>query len=146
MMGVGSIMMVVPYSVIPFVGFVSVFVAFMACYFYRWRHKHDEEMVFHTKYLVRTSWWSSLILVLGIIIFGSIIFTNGDLTALNNLIKSSQAGVIPTENDIALMQINFVNANKKIIICAAIISLLPYPLYLFYRMVKGVKILIKKEG
>lgn len=145
-MGAGSLMMVIPFFVIPFVGLTCAFVAFMACYFYRWRQKNNEDMVFHTSYLIRTSWWSSLILVVGIIVFGSIIFGNGDMGSLNSLINSTQAGVIPTEEDILRMQIDLVEANKSLILIAGAVSLLPYPLFIIYRVVKGVKILTKKEG
>lgn len=146
MIGAGSIMMVIPYSFIPFAGIACAFVAWIACYMYRWRNRGNELYQFHTTYLIRTIWWSSLILMLGVIVFGSIIFGNGDMSAINAMMESAQRGVIADQADILRMQIEFVRANSEIIIGAGIFCLLPYPLFLMYRIVRGIRILTKKEG
>jgi uncharacterized membrane protein len=147
MIGAGSLMMLIPYSMIPYAGFACAFVAFISAYFYRWRYKNkDEMMVFHMNYLIKSVWIANLILIVGIIIFGSIIFSNGDMSAIHAMMASAEKGVIPNEGDILAMQLSFLYANKALILMAAVIGLLPYPLYLISRIFKGVRILIKKEG
>lgn len=147
MIGAGSLMMLIPYSMIPYAGFACTFVAFFAAYFYRWRYKHrDEMMVFHMNYLIKSVWIANLILLVGVIVFGSIIFSNGDLSAIHAMMASAEKGVIPNEGDILAMQLSFLYANKGLILMAATVGLLPYPLYLIIRIFNGVKILIKKEG
>lgn len=146
LIGAGSLMMVTPFSIIPFAGISCAFVGFIACYFYRWKHKDNEDIVFHTSYLIRTTWWSSLILLVGVIVFGSIIFGNGDTSMIDQMIKSAERGIIPNEGDIMRMQIQFVQTNQKLIMLAAIIALLPYPAFLLYRIIKGARLVVKKEG
>jgi len=58
----------------------------------------------------------------------------------------SNNGVVPDQGDIAKMQLHFFYANKSLIVKAGLFCLLPYPIYLLYRIIKGVKILTKKEG
>jgi len=143
MVGAGSIMMVVPYSMIPYAGIACALVGFIATYIYKFKNKGNELYQFHCRYLIRTVWISSLILMLGIIVFGSIIFLNGDMSAINDMMLSAERGVVPSEYDIYAMQMQFVIVNKSIIILAAVIALLPYPLYLIYRTIKGVRVLVR---
>ena len=145
LIGAGSLMMVIPASIILFAGIACALVGFFACYFYRWKYKADEAMVFHAGYLIRTTWWSSLILLIGLIVFGSIIFGNGDMGAINQMMQSAERGIVPNDADIIRMQLEFVQTNRTLIYIAAL-ALLPYPAFLLYRIVKGVKLLIKKEG
>ena len=140
---VGSILMVIPYGVLPFAGIACAFVGFIAAYFYKWRRKQDEKFVYHMRFIIRTGWWSSLILTIGVIVFGSIIYSNGDLSSIMNVMSAAERGIIPTENDIKLMQLQFVKDNLNLILMAAAIGLLPYPVYLIARMLQGVRQIIK---
>lgn len=144
MIGAGAIMTMIPYSFIPFAGMSCLIVAVFACYLYRFQYKGNQVMGFHTRHLIRTFWLSNIIIIAGIILFGSIIFLNGDMTALNTLFAAAEKGVIANESDVMRMQITFVHANEKLIKLAALISLLPYPFYLIYRVTKGIKILNQK--
>jgi len=135
---VGSILMVVPYSALPFAGIACAFVGFIAAYIYKWRCKNDDIMVYHMRFIIRTSWWSTLILMIGIFIFGSIIYSNGDLSPIISVMDAAQRGMIPSDNDIRVMQLQFVGQNLSLIITAAI-ALLPYPIYLIARMIQGVR-------
>ena len=142
LVGAGSIMMIIPISLVPFAGLACAIVGFISAYIYRWKYKTDDLYQFHCTYIIRTIWWSSFILTIGIIVFGSIIFLNGDMAPINSMMASAERGVVPTEYDIYKMQIDFVQLNKGIIMIAALIALLPYPAYLIYRTFKGVKKLL----
>lgn len=139
MITVGSILMLIPYGALPFAGMACAFVGFISAYFYKWRHKGNEVMQFHTKHIIRTSWWSSLILLIGVVVFGGIVYNNGDLSAINQAMQAAERGVIPTDGDIQRMQLQFVKDNMQLILIAAAIGLLPYPAYLITKMVQGVK-------
>ena len=144
--GAGAIMMMLPFGIIPFAGVACALVMFFAAYFYRWRKKGQDDYQFHMTHIIRTTWLSQLILLIGVILFGTIIFNNGDMTAIHGMMTMAENGVVPNDNDIALMQLKFVQANKSLIVITGIVCLLPYPLYLIYRIVKGVRFLTKKEG
>lgn len=142
MVFVGALMMLIPMSLIPYAGLACMSVGFISSYVYKWKNKHDEIMTYHMGYIVRTTWWSSLILLIGVGIFCSILISNGDLSAITNLMSNANNGVIPTENDIMVMQITFVKSNLKLITFAGGLCLIPYPVYLIYRAINGVRKLI----
>ena len=144
LVGAGSIMMVIPYMLLPYAGVACAFVGLMSAYFYRWRGRGDAIMVYHTTYIIHTVWISSIILTVGIILFGCIIFFNGDMSVINMMMADVEKGIVPSESDINSMQHIFVETNKGLILTAAVISLLPYPLYLIFRTFKGVTKLTKK--
>jgi uncharacterized membrane protein len=141
---VGAILMLAPYALLPFAGFACMTVGFVSAYIYKWRRSDNAVMVNHMKYIIRTTWWATLILFIGVILFASIIISNGDLSSINALMDSAERGVVPTESDILAMQMQFVQSNLKLISISAIITLAPYPLYLIYRMVRGVQTLLRK--
>ena len=146
LVGAGSIMMMIPFSLLPYAGLACAFVGLIAAYIYRFKNKTNLMMAYHCTYIIRTLWWSSLILIAGIVIFGSIIFLNGDMSSIHQLMLGAERGVVPSETDVLIMQYNFIQANKGLIYIAGIIGLLPYPAYLIYRTIKGVRQLVKKEG
>ena len=147
LIGAGAIMMIIPVSLLPYAGLSCVFVGLISAYIHRLRHKQSDVTVFHMIYLIKTCWISTLILTVGIILFGSIIFFNGDLGVIDQMITQAQSGVIPTDADMIAMQLEFVEANRDLILIAAIICLLPYPAYILYRTIKGARMVSdKKEG
>lgn len=145
LVGAGSIMMLIPYMLLPYAGIACAFVGLMSAYFYRWKQKNNMMMAFHTTYIIRTVWVSSLILTIGVILFGCIIFYNGDMSVINMMMANVENGVVPSEADIASMQHIFVQTNKGLIITTALFVLTPYPLYLVYRTIKGLRTLTKKD-
>ena len=140
----GAILSMIPLSLLPYAGLACVTVGFIACYIFRMRNKNNELMVFHTTYLIQTMWWASLILVIGILLFACIIFFNGDLSSIYQLMGDAERGLLPEESDIRAMQGEFVRSNVTLILIAAIFCLLPFPLYILFKTLKGVKILTKK--
>jgi len=139
LIGAGSLMMTIPYSLLPFAGLACSMVGFVSAYVYRWKHKDNQKMQEHMTYIIRTVWWSSLILLIGTAIFASILVSNGDLSMINDLMANAENGMIPSDGDIRAMQAMFVHENMRLITIGAVVGLLPYPLYLIYRMVKGVR-------
>ncbi len=140
---VGALMMLVPYSLIPFAGVACMSVGLIATYFYKWKYKSNEVMQFHMSYIIRTVWWSTLILTIGVGLFSSILWSNGDWSIIYNMQDSVARGVIPTEADVQRSIWNFVQDNSTLIQWTSLVSLPPYPIYLIYRAIAGVKKLIQ---
>lgn len=136
---VGALMMLIPYSLIPFAGVACMSVGLIATYFYKWRYKSNDVMQFHMSYIIRTVWWSTLILTIGVGLFCSILWSNGDWSIIYSMQDSMARGVIPTEADMQRSIWNFVQNNSALIQWTALLSLPPYPVYLIYRAVSGVK-------
>lgn len=141
----GSVLTLVPYGIVPFSGLACLFVGAVAAYVYRWRNRDQNLMDSHMRYIIRTFWWSSLILLIGIAAFAAIIVSNGDLSMIDQMTKRAEAGIIPTEDDIQAMQYAFLQGNAKLIGLAALLSLPAYPFFLLYRVLRGVRSVVQKE-
>ena len=141
----GTVLCVLPFSLLPYAGLACITVGFIAAYVYRWRNRYNSLVQTHTTHIIHTMWWSMLILLIGIFMFACILVYNGDLSAIYNMMQEADKGIIVSEEDVRLMQITFVQINKKLILIAGAIALLPYPLYIFARVIKGVRS-IKKAG
>lgn len=140
----GGILMMLPFALLPYAGMACLTVGFIAAYIYRWKNRGDEFMRFHTTYAIRTMWWSLLILLIGVFFFGCILFFNGDLTPIHQMMADAEKGMIANEADIRSMQYNFVRDNMSLIIIAGAITLLPYPIYIVVRCIKGAQMVKKK--
>ena len=135
----GAILTMIPVSVVPYAGLACLTVGFIAAYFYRYGNRNDAFMVAQTTYVIRTMWWSTLILFIGIAMFACIIVFNGDLSGIHALMERTEKGLLITETEIQAMQARFVQANLKLISIAALLCLLPYPVYIIARAIQGVK-------
>ena len=143
LLAAGSVMMLIPHPTIPFAGLACLLVGFASAYIYRWRHKDDDLMQTQMTYAIRTMWWSSLILLIGIILFCLVLYNNADLSMVYDILGEAERGIVPTDADIRMMQASFVRTNVKLISITAAICLLPYPLYLIGRFGMGVKRTLK---
>ena len=134
----GGILAVIPIAILPVAGLSCLLVATIAAYIYRAR---DRNLLIqsHMTHIIRTVWLSSLVLLIGVMVFCGIILSNGDLSMIYAMNDAAQQGIIPSENDIRLMQHQFLAANHDLILIAAMWGLLPYPLYLIYRLGNGVR-------
>lgn len=141
----GAVLTMIPVSVVPYAGLACLLVGFVAAYVYKFRHRQNECMAFHTRHIIRTMWWSTLILFLGIAMFACIIVFNGDLSSIHSLMERTERGLLITDVEVRAMQASFVQANLSLISIAALCCLLPYPIYIIARAIKGVKG-IKKTG
>ena len=144
LLAAGAILTILPFSLLPYAGMACLLVGFIAAYIYRYRNRHDDFMRFHTTYAIRTMWWSTLILLIGVFLFGCILFFNDNLTAINALMAQAEKGVIANKADIGVMQAQFIYANKSLIILTGTITLLPCPLYIVARTIKGAAMVKKR--
>lgn len=141
---VGALMMLVPYSLIPFAGIACMSVGLVATYLYKWKYKSNEVMQFHMSYIISTIWWSTLILMVAMGLFFSVLWANGDWSAIYSVRNSLERGIILSESDMQRLIWKFIQDNATLIQWSALLTLPTYPIYLIYRTVSGVKKLIKQ--
>lgn len=146
MLVAGAVLTVTPYSLFPIAGMACVLVVWLSVIFQKFRSGNDEAMTFHLGYINRIILWSFLILLASLFLFGCMVFFNGDISAINRMMQSAEKGIILEAGDIAKMNYEFVMANKELILFSALLCAMPYPLFIIYKSIMGVKILIKKEG
>ena len=140
---VGVVLMAVPYDILVVIGLSCFLVGFVSCYIYRWRNRRDEMFRHYTTSAIRTVWWSQLIFIAGIILFGSIIFLNGDLSMINAMYETANKGILMTESDLIEMQAKFIHQNWQIIRVAFLIAFLPFYGFLFYRFGRDVRRIVR---
>lgn len=140
----GAILSVIPFTLLPFAGMACLTIGLIAAYIYRYKGKGDQLVRYHTTNLIRAMWWSVLVLMAGVIAFSCVLVFNGDLTPIMKLMEASEKGIVPTEDDVRIMQANFVYVNQQLIVWAAALSFLPFPLFVLFRVFKGV--LAVKKG
>ena len=142
----GSLLMLIPQPVLPFMGLTFMMTGFIGAYIVRSQHKNNALLKNMTTYLIRTIWWSVLLLGIGLFLFISIIYANGDFTTMNEFRNTTESGVLPTDNEVRVMQWEFIQTNATLISWAAIICLLPYPIFLMVRLLTGVHKTLKLEN
>jgi hypothetical protein len=140
------VLMMIPHPIIVISGISLFLVVFIATYIYRFQNRGNEIIKNYYKGVTKVIWQSSLILLVGVLLFGCIVYFNGDLSPVDRLMAHAQKGVIANPADIAAMQIAFINLNKELILLAAFICLLPYPAFVIVKSFLNVKNLMKKEG
>lgn len=145
MIAAGTVLSMMPLSFLPYAGLACMLVGFMAAYVYRFKDRDNEVMSRHMRYITATMWWSVPVLFVGIALFGCIVYFNGDLGAIHALMADTEKGIVPTEDDVRAMEIAFIGANQSLIMIAAAITLLPYPLFILWRIFRGVR-MVKKKG
>lgn len=139
MVFVGAMLMLLPMPLVAYAGISSMVIGLLSAYIYRFKKKDDDIMSYHMNDIIGAVWKSTLILLIGVILFGCIVYFNGDLGPIHSVMESADKGVIPTEQDVYEMQYKFIQTNYGLITSTAIVVFLPYPLYLLYRMIKGVR-------
>ena len=130
---VSWIMSVIPHTTTASFGTVLVFVTFISIYILRNQSKEDSIAYSHYVTMIKTTWISSLMAVVGIVIC----FFMADQSVLNNMMQSAMSGIIPSKNQMALLAENYMRTNMFLFL--AVFS--PMLMYLFYRLGKGLYIL-----
>lgn len=146
MVTAGTVLMLIPYSLIPFAGFACLLVGFISAYVYRSRNKDNIFLRSHMTHIIRTIWWSTLLLMVGLSLFTSIILSNGDLSMIYDLVAQAERGIIPNDEDIGMMVSSFVHRNTSLILTASMIGLLPYPAFLAWRMINGIRLSVRGDA
>ncbi len=146
MLSVSGILMCLPYPMLLISGLALFTVVFFSTYFYRFLWRKDNDFKNHIRGVSRVIWQSGLILLIGIITFGCIVYFNGDTSPINTLMDRAHRGILATQADIAAMQLAFVQLNKTLIVITALICLAPYPIFIIVKSFLNVRRLIKKEG
>lgn len=142
----GSILLVIPYSLIPIAGLACVLVGLPSAYLYRRTFKDKPPARQAMTDLIGTIWWAQLILTVAIGLFVSVLAANGDFTAIDTLMADAEKGIVPTETDMRAMQLSFVQDNLSLITWTALLTLPVYPVFLVVRLVGGIRRFLKSSS
>lgn len=115
---------------------------------YRLRGQTDREGLSgqHATYIIRTFWLSSFFFLAGVFLATSIIWSNGDMSALNDMAMRVGEGQAMTEQDIAQSYALYYQTNKAVIWTASAVGVGPFIAYVLWRMGKGYHLLYKRRG
>lgn len=115
---------------------------------YMLRSKTDREGIAgqHATHLIRTFWISSFFLTIGIFLATSIIWANGDMSALSNMAMRVGEGQVLSEGEIRAGYSEYYETNKTVIWTASAVSIGPFFAYVVWRMGRGYQLLGKGIG
>jgi len=141
-----AVMMCLIHPMIIMAGIALFIVLLVGVYYYRFRFRDNSMLQHHTRAISRTIWLSFPISLLGIFLYGCIIYFNGDMSPIDRLMEQAQKGVVANQDDIATMQWTLVRLNIDLIEAAFPVAIFPTPTFIVIRSILGVHHVIKKEG
>lgn len=123
------VMNFVPSSGVQIFGSLLLLVVFIAMYVYKARSKEDSLIFNHMTFLIITIWVAGLLLALGIA--GAVAFADHSL--VENMMNDIRQGFVPTEQQIKILMIDYLNVN--LIVFSATLG--PSLIYMVYRIAQG---------
>lgn len=126
---IGFISNFIPSSVIQMAGGLVFLIAIPVAYFIRSKNEEPSYNYTHTKFLIKTFWIASLILIVGIV---AAIFW-GDHTKINAVVDGMGQGISFTQDELNSVLRSYAFDN----IITFSLCLGPSMIYLAYRVIKG---------
>ncbi len=131
------ILQAMPMMVAQGIGTLILFGAWVASYVVRWRAAPEGLACNHMTWLSRTMWISSLLVAVGIAFAGLWVLRDGDHSVIDRLSDAVMSGAAPSESDVAAAGREYFQANYRLILKAALVTLGPGFAYFFYRILRG---------
>lgn len=134
---VASIMGCMPFVSAVFLSLALTMIVLIAGYIYKARSDKDSLLWNHMTYLVGTIWIGSTFLFIGVAIAGIWVFLQGDHSIIHNAAMEMAGGRVPTDVDMINLSMNYIEANKMLLITASLAFVGPALLYFVYRIANG---------
>ena len=119
----------IPSGAVSGLGSILFIIIFIATYIYKARAEEDSLTKNHMRYILKSIWISSLLLIVGII--AAYLF--GDHSLIHQTMEGVKQGMFLTEEQINSLMMDYM-MNNLLVFCTAF---LPSLIYLFYRLAKG---------
>ena len=126
---ISIILNVIPSTFIQTLGLFSFFTVFIITYIYKSKMKENIFVYSHMKFILKSIWVSSLILLIGMVAA----YFWADHSIIYQTVNTVQNGIFLTESQINGLIMDYMRAN----IFVFIITLTPCLIYLIYRLTKG---------
>jgi uncharacterized membrane protein len=112
-------------------------ITLIAAYLYRRKDTEDGLLYNHMTYLIGTIWIGTSFILLGTLIAGWWVFTNGDNTAIQGAMASVTNGATLDETAMKAITEAYLKANQAVLIKASAVAIGPAILYFVYRVANG---------
>jgi len=132
-----TILSFVPFMAAQAFSLILLTVVLIAAYIYRFKDKEDGLLYNHMTYLIGTIWIGTTVIVLGIVAAGLWVYMKGDHAIIHDLMTQAQGGYIPGEDEASSIMINYMTANKSLLVTASLVTIGPAILYFVYRIANG---------
>lgn len=113
------------------------FITLIAACIYRRKDKEDGLLYNHMTYLIGTIWIGTTFILMGTLIAGWWVFTNGDNTAIDGAMASVANGAALDETAIKTIIEAYLKTNRILLIQSSAVAIGPAILYFVYRVANG---------
>ena len=113
------------------------FVTLVAAYIYRRKDKEDGLLYNHMTYLIGTIWIGTTFILIGTLIAGWWVFTNGDNTAIDGAMASVANGAALDDTALKAITEAYLKTNQTLLIQASAVAIGPAIIYFVYRVANG---------
>ncbi len=127
----------VPLTLAQILSLVLLIVVLVAAYIYRAKDNEDGLLYNHMTYLIGTIWIGTSLLTIGILAASTWIYLQGDHSLLNQVASDLQNGRMLTEEDLWAIFMQYMAANKNLLVLSSIVTIGPAVLYFVYRVANG---------
>jgi uncharacterized membrane protein len=116
---------------------VLILVTLLAAYFYKSRDSEDGLLYNHMTYMIGTIWIGTGFILLGVIAAAIWVTVKGDHSLIQTAIDQVSAGQAIDEAAMQTLMMDYMQANKDLLIMASIPTIGPAILYFVYRVANG---------
>lgn len=134
---ISTILSFVPNGMAQGLSLVLVSAVLLCAYATRAKDSTDGLLHNHMTYLIGTVWIGTGFILLGALVTGLWVYTQGDNSVIDSTIARLEGGWVPTEGDIKTILADYKTANGALLLQARIVATGPAVLYFMYRVVSG---------
>jgi len=132
-----TILSCVPNMTCALFSLILFFSVLIAAYWYKFRDSEDGLLYNHMVYLIGTIWIGSSFLAIGIIVAAAMVYEKGDHSIIMQVANNLMDVVMMSEAQLYQMALNYISANRDILLSTALVTIGPAVLYLVYRIANG---------
>ncbi len=137
MLVISTIASFVPYMTAQILSLAMITVVLCGAYYYRKKDTEDGLLSNHMTYMIGTIWIGSAFLVVGMIAAGLWVYSAADHSIIERATMDIQNGVMMDEAALNAIMMDYMSANKGLLIQSSLVTIGPAILYFVYRVANG---------
>lgn len=140
---ISTVLSFVPHMIAQVATLPLIILVLIAAYIYKGKDSEDGLLYNHMTYLIGTIWIGSTFLAIGVMAASYYVYLQGDHTVLKDVANQIYGGYTPNDQDMMNIAIDYMQANKTVLILGTGVFVGPAILYFIYRIGNGYSRAIK---
>lgn len=137
MLVISTIMSFVPLMAAQILSLALILVVLCGAYYYRGKGPEDGLLANHMIYMIGTIWIGTTFLLVGMIAAGLWVYSAADHSIIEQAVMNIQNGVMMDEAALTALMMDYMAANKTLLIQSSMVTIGPAILYFVYRVANG---------